>query len=186
MRKFTKPVWFFFAALFLIEAWLWDHLAALFHRLAERIPFEALKQTLTQWLELLPAPAVLLVFLFPLAVLEPLKLGALWLIVHHHIFLGIAAFAAAKFIGLGLVAFLFEMTRHKLLSMAWFAKLYEFVLKIRAMAHAFVEPYKLAIREAIEPLKRRLAATIASFGGGNGFGRRLALLRARVRRARGA
>jgi len=44
-------------------------------------------------------------------------------------------------------AFVFDVTRPKLLEMAWFEKLYEFVLDLRARATALVEPVKRRIRE---------------------------------------
>ena len=41
------------------------------------------------------------------------------------------------------------MTRAKLLEMAWFEKLYEFILVLRAKAAALVDPIKQRIREIL-------------------------------------
>lgn len=185
LRKIARPFWFLFAALFLFEAWLWDVLGHALTRLAALIPFESFKRALARMVERLPAPVVLLVFLIPLGVIEPFKFLGLWLIGHHHILFGILAFVVAKVAGLGVMAFLFDMTREKLLSMGWFERFYLFVLRARAWAHEVLEPYKLRIREAIAPLKEQLRKMLAAFEGNGGFGRRLALLRARLRRARG-
>jgi hypothetical protein len=185
-RKIARPFWFLFAALFLFEAWLWDVLGQSLTRLAALLPFESFKRTLRDLVERLPAPVVLLVLLIPLGIIEPLKFVGLWLIGHHHIVLGILAFVVAKVAGLGVLAFLFEMTRPKLLSMPWFERFYHFVLRVRAWAHEMLEPYKIAIKEAVAPFKLRLREMIASFESqGGGFGRRLALLRHHVRRLRG-
>jgi hypothetical protein len=51
----------------------------------------------------------------------------------------------AKFLGVGVTAFVFDVTRPKLLQMAWFEKLYEFVLLLRARCKALVEPVKAKI-----------------------------------------
>jgi hypothetical protein len=184
-RMIARPLWFLFAALFLFEAWLWDVLGHALTRLAALIPFESFKLALARLVDRLPAPVVLLVLLIPLGIIEPFKFLGLWLIGHHHILLGILAFVAAKIAGLGVLAFLFEMTRAKLLSMSWFNKFYLFVLRVRTWAHEILEPYKRAITEAVEPFKRQLRAFIASFESQSGIGRRLALLRSRVRRLRG-
>ena len=55
----------------------------------------------------------------------------------------------AKFLGLGVAAFIFDVTRPKLLQMAWFQKLYDWVMAMRAKAHAIVDPIKLRIRDAL-------------------------------------
>ena len=55
----------------------------------------------------------------------------------------------AKFLGVGVAAFIFDVTRHKLMQMAWFEKLYDWVMALRAKAHAIVDPIKLRIKEAM-------------------------------------
>jgi hypothetical protein len=186
MKRLTHALWFACAAIFLIEAWLWDALGGLLHRLVALLPFETWKRLLGKALESLPAPVVLLVFLIPIAVIEPFKLVAIWALTHHHIFLGVALFVAAKFAGIGITAFLFEATRTKLLSMGWFARFYDWVLRLRAKAHAFLEPYKIRIHAALAPFKQKLREVIATYSTGHsGLGRRLMLLRAHVQKLRG-
>ena len=51
--------------------------------------------------------------------------------------------------GVGVAAFVFDVTRPKLLEMAWFEKLYEFVLALRAKATALVDPVKARILEIL-------------------------------------
>ena len=186
LRKLTRPLWFLFAALFLFEAWLWDVLGDALTWLAALLPFESFKHALARLVERLPAPVVLLVFLIPLGIIEPFKFLGLWLIGHHHIVFGILAFVAAKMSGLGVMAFLFDMTRTKLLSMGWFERFYLWVMRMRTWAHDVLEPYKLQIHEALAPFKQWLRDMLTSFENqGAGLGRRLALLRSRARRLRG-
>ena len=184
MQKIAKSFWFTLAALFLFEAWLWDRLSEIGRSVAALVPFEAVKEALVRGLNTLPAPVVLAVLLIPVAVIEPLKLVALWLLANHHFFLGILAFVVLKVVGLGLIAFLFDVTRDKLLSMRWFAKVYVWVLWARDWAHALVEPYKQRLRASIAPIKAKLAAFMGELRRQGSFGRKLALIRARVRRAR--
>jgi hypothetical protein len=185
MEKLSRPLWVVLAAVFLIEAWLWDKLGALLTFIAASIPFEALKQSLVRAINALPAPVVLLVFLIPIAMIEPFKIVGLRLIAHHHLFYGIAAFVAAKVFGLGVAAFLFDATRGKLLSMPWFARFYAWVMKIRGLAHELLEPYKQRLREALAPVRQRLRELRASLAAHAGLGRKLVMLRARARRLRG-
>ena len=55
----------------------------------------------------------------------------------------------AKFLGVGVTAFIFDVTRTKLLEMRWFEKLYEFVMALRAKAAALVDPVKQRIVEVL-------------------------------------
>ncbi len=185
ITRLSRPFWFVLAAVFLFEAWLWDKLGGLLKRLAASIPFESLKQALVRGINALPAPVVLLVFLIPVAVIEPFKIVGLWLIAHHHIVYGVLAFVAAKFFGLGVAAFLFDATRNKLLSMAWFARFYAWVMRVRARAHEILEPCKQRVGEVLAPFKQRLRDMLMSFATHAGLRRKLAILRARARRLRG-
>jgi hypothetical protein len=194
-KRFVHAFWFLCAAIFLFEAWAWDLLGGFLARLAALLPFESWKRALKTGLAALPAPVVLLVFLVPLAVIEPFKLVALWAITHHHLFVGIAVFIAAKFAGLGITAFLFEATREKLLTMAWFKRFYDWVLVMREKAHKFLAPYKERIHTAVAPFKARmhemlvslrakLNAYLTASAERGGFGRRLLLLREQVQKLR--
>ena len=55
----------------------------------------------------------------------------------------------AKFLGVGVTAFIFDVTRPKLLEMGWFEKLYEFIISLRAKARALVDPIKARIKEIL-------------------------------------
>jgi hypothetical protein len=55
----------------------------------------------------------------------------------------------AKFLGVGVTAFVFDVTRPKLLEMAWFERLYDFVMELRAKAKALVDPVKARIVELL-------------------------------------
>jgi hypothetical protein len=78
-----------------------------------------------------------------------LKLVGLWLLAHEYWMSAILTIIFAKFLGVGVTAFVFDVTRPKLLEMAWFEKLYEFVLALREKAAEVVDPVKARILEAL-------------------------------------
>jgi hypothetical protein len=183
MRILKKLFWYALALAFLIEAWLWDKSVALGHRIVDRIPFERFKTACARGIERLPPPAVLPIFILPVIVLLPFKLAALWLLAHGSFLLGGGAFMLAKLASVGLAAFIFDLTRDKLLSMPWFLRLYRRVLAWRDWAHAIVDPYKAHIRETIAPLRAEIRARLAAMAQGNGaFARKIAMLRERAKR----
>ncbi len=73
MRRWLRPLWIFLALLFLLEAWLWDHLAPIVARVVNLIPWARFKLWLAHAISGLPPWATLFVFLVPLIALLPLK-----------------------------------------------------------------------------------------------------------------
>jgi hypothetical protein len=149
MRRLLKPLWVLLAVIFLIEAWLWDHLEPIVERVVARIPLRAFKHWLTEKISTLSPALTLIVFVVPAILLFPLKLLGLWLLAHEYWVSAISTMVFAKFLGLGVTAFVFDVTRPKLLQMRWFARLYEWVLALRAKAAELVNPIKLRIREIL-------------------------------------
>lgn len=149
MRRLLKPLWVLLAIVFLIEAWLWDHLEPVVERVVARIPLRAFKRWLAGQIERLSPALTLIVFVVPLILLFPLKLVGLWLLAHEYWVSAITMMVFAKFLGVGVTAFIFDLTRPKLLQMQWFARLYELVLALRAKAADLVNPIKLRIREIL-------------------------------------
>ena len=56
----------------------------------------------------------------PVIPLFPLKLVGLWLLAHEYWLSAIVVIIFAKFVGVGVTAFIFDVTRPKLLEMEWF------------------------------------------------------------------
>jgi hypothetical protein len=149
MRRLLQPFWILLAIIFLIEAWLWDHLEPLVARVVALIPLRAFKQWLAERVDTLSPAMTLIVFIVPVIPLFPLKLVGLWLLTHEYWLSAIATIIFAKFLGVGVAAFIFDVTRHKLLEMRWFETLYDFVMALRTKAAALVNPIKLRIMEAL-------------------------------------
>jgi hypothetical protein len=91
----------------------------------------------------------LIVFIAPVLPLFPLKLVGLWLLTHEYWTSAVFTILFAKLLGVGVMAFVFDVTRPKLLEMAWFERLYEFILALRAKAAALVDPIKSRILETL-------------------------------------
>jgi hypothetical protein len=149
MRRLLQPFWVLLAVIFLIEAWLWDHLEPIVAAVVARVPLRAFKTWLAERVDTLSPAMTLIVFIVPVIPLFPLKLIGLWLLANEYWVSAILTIIFAKFLGVGVAAFIFDVTRDKLLEMAWFEKLYDFIIGLRTKAAALVEPIKLRIKEAL-------------------------------------
>ncbi len=149
MRRLLQPFWVLLAVVFLIEAWLWDHLEPIVERIVALIPLRAFKTWLAERVDTLSPAMTLIVFAVPVIPLFPLKLVGLWLLTHEYWLSAGVVIVFGKFIGVGVTAFIFDVTRSKLLEMPWFEKIYEFIMALRARAAALVEPVKRRIREIL-------------------------------------
>ncbi|CAN7748601.1 hypothetical protein LJR220_002277 [Bradyrhizobium sp. LjRoot220] len=149
MRRLLKPLWVLLAIIFLIEAWLWDHLEPIVERLVAWIPFRAFKQWLSARVDTLSPAMTLIVFAVPVIPLFPLKLAGLWLLANQYWVSAITVIVLGKLVGVGVTAFIFDVTRPKLLQMPWFKTIYEFIMALRARAAALVAPVKRRIAEML-------------------------------------
>jgi hypothetical protein len=157
MRRIVRVFWVILALLFLLEAWLWGRLAPIVAFLVALLPMQTIKARTGAAIEALPPAATLVVFLVPIAVLLPVKIAAVWLLHGGHWLAGIGLLVFAKLAGLGVTAFVFEITRPKLLQLAWFARLYAVVMRGLDWAHTMVDPIKRRIRQYSYMLRPRNA-----------------------------
>jgi len=182
MRRVLKPIWILLAIFFLVEVWLWDHLRPVIAWAVNLVAWDRLKIRLAALIEELPPWAVLIVFVVPFVVLLPLKFLEVYFIVQHQWAAAIFILVLAKLLGLGVTAFIFDVTRPKLLQMAWFRWLYELMLVWLAKAHAVTDPIRHRIKEWAAALKQRALRLIWLMkpGRGSRLLRRLARIRRRV------
>lgn len=146
MHRLLRIFWTLLAIVFLIEAWLWDRLEPVVAFIVARLPLKALKARIAAAIEHLPPEATLLVFLVPVVLLFPLKLVGLWLLARGEWVGATGVLVFAKLVGVGVTAFVFDVTREKLLLMAWFRWIYIKVMSCRDWAHALVDPIKRRIK----------------------------------------
>ena len=175
MRRVLKPLLILLALFFLLEAWLWEHLRPLVAAVVNLIAWDGLKARLARLVEWLPPWAVLIVFVIPFLVLLPLKFLEVYLLVHRQWIGAILVLVLAKLLGLGVTAFIFDVTRPKLLQMAWFRSVYELALRWLEKAHALINPIKAAIKR-----RARRIMWLIKPGRSARFFRRLARIRRRA------
>ena len=175
MRRLLQPIWILLALIFLAEAWLWEHLEPVVARVVAWLPLRRLKAWLASRIKNLSPPMTLGVLLVPVVVLFPLKLVAVWMFAHQNWIGGCAVLATGKLVGVGVAAFVFDVTRPKLMQMRWFASVYDVVMRLRGWA-----------RTKIAPVRVWLAGTRARFLGTGSprWLRRVRLTRRRMLAAR--
>jgi hypothetical protein len=148
-RSLIRLFWFTIALIFVVEAWLWDHLEPIVERCVAVLPMQALKALVAEQVEDLSPPATLLVFAVPAALLFPLKLLAIWFFAHEQWLWAITTIVFAKLFGLGVTSFLFAVTRDKLLQMDWFRAAYDKIVQWRELAQQLIEPFRQQLRTAM-------------------------------------
>jgi hypothetical protein len=156
-RHWLRPLWIVLALLFLAEAWLWDHLAPIVAAIVNVFPWDKLKQRLARSIENLPPWAVLFVFAVPFIAMLPLKFLEVYFLATRNWLGAIFVIVFVKLVGLGVTAFIFDVTRGKLLQMAWFRGMYEWLLRLRDWAHAITDPVRERMRQLVWLLKPRRA-----------------------------
>jgi hypothetical protein len=169
MRRLLRPFLILLALVFLFEAWLWRRLAPVVAWLVARLPLRQLKAAVAARIEALPPAATLVVFVVPVLILVPFKFLGVWLLAAGRWLDALVVLALAKVVGVGITAFIFDVTQPKLMQLAWFRALYQRVMVWLAWAH-----------DLIDPIKRRLQ-TMFRMWAPDRAGRTLRLL-ARIRR----
>ncbi len=155
MRRLLRPLWVVLALIFLIEAWLWDRLEPIVAWVVERIPLRSVKKWFAARVDHLSPGATLIVFIVPALPLFPLKLIGLWLLAHKYFVSAVLVIVFAKLLGVGITAFVFDVTRDKLLQMRWFNRLYEIVLAARKWSKAQIDPVKAALAKFRQQFRTR-------------------------------
>src|SRR5262249_7217580 len=104
LRRLLQPLWVLLAIVFLIGAWLWDHLEPIVARVVALIPLRAFKQWLAERVDSLSPAMTLIVFIVPVLPLFPLKLAGLWLLANEYWASAIFTILFAKLLGVGVTA----------------------------------------------------------------------------------
>jgi hypothetical protein len=148
-RTWLRPFWIVLALIFLLEAWLWDHLEPVIARVVSVIPLRRVKLWLARSIAGLPPWATLIVFVVPFVLLLPLKFLEVYLLATRQWVGAIVVLLFAKLLGLGVTAFIFEVTRDKLMQMAWFRRVYAWFLWALAKAHDITDPVRERMRQMV-------------------------------------
>ena len=146
------------AMVFLALAWVWDLFIAVWRRLVSFIPWTRFKRAFVALVDRLPAPLVLLIFLVPFLIVEPLLVAATIAIAMGYVVSGAIAWIVLKFLAVGLIPAIFDLTQHRLLTMPWFARAYAKVMAFHHYADQIVAPYKEAAAEVVRQWCRSASA----------------------------
>ena len=146
------------AAIFLAVASVWDAFAAIGRTLAGFVPWERFKQAFAVLIDRLPAPLVLLIFLVPFLIVEPLLVVATVAIAMGYVVSGAIAWIVLKLLAVSLLPAIFDLTQHKLMTMPWFVRAYDKVAAFHHYADQIVAPYKEAAAALLRQWRLRAVA----------------------------
>ena len=158
MRRIRRFLLIPVALIFLFEAWLWEHLAPVVRWVVAHVAWRTLRQRITAFIESLPPYPTLLVFLVPAVLLFPMKLLGLWMLAEGSWLGAMATLALTKVVSVGVTAFIFDVTRPKLMELAWFAAISEYVLGWIVWAHTLIDPIKAELRRHLRAFAPKRAA----------------------------
>ncbi len=156
MRRIRKILLIAVALLFLLTEEIWLRLRQIVEWVIDALPLARFKLACRRFLEWLPAYPTLFLFLVPLVATEPLKFFSYWLLHKHQWVAGTGLYFGVDILRLGLVSFVFGVSRDKLLSIGWFRVLYTWFVCVHDWAFGLVAPYKAMIKAAALQLKARL------------------------------
>lgn len=179
-RLLTPPLIVLAALLMWVEEWLWEHLKVLTAWVA-KFPLFKWSERLIQRL---PAYPTMAVFLIPGAVLFPVKLGAVWLMTHGQVLLGIGVIVAAKVVGTAVVARLYVICQPKLMTIGWFARLHDWLTATRDRLYSAIRamPLYQATRAKLSAIKQTVSRMLHVMRGRRGIGARWRAIRRWLRR----
>jgi len=123
------------AAVMFFEEWLWNHLTTFMAWVARARVFRWLEARLSS----LPPYGAMAVFLIPGVMLLPVKIAALWLMTCGHPGGGLLIIIAAKVVGTAVVARIFTVCRPALLTVVWFRRFYESIVRLKNRLYAAIK-----------------------------------------------
>lgn len=131
LRKFKKlliaPLIYSMALLLLFEQWLWRTS----HRVLAWLPIFAIITRGEAWISSLPPYAALAIFIAPILLLIPVKILAVLAVIDGHPTIGVLVVLLAKVLGTALVARLYALTEHSLLTLPWFVRWRDALLRFK-------------------------------------------------------
>ena len=146
------------AMAFLAVAWVWDTLVEIGRMTAGFVPWSRFKQVFAALVDRLPAPLVLLIFLVPFLIVEPLLVVATVAIAMGYVVTGAIAWIVLKLLAVSLIPAIFDLTQHRLMTMPWFVRAYGKVMVFHHYADTVVAPYKQAAAAVLRRWRLRAAA----------------------------
>jgi hypothetical protein len=158
-RDYLKRALLLLLALaFLFETWIWDRVVAVGGRIFALVPWVKIRAVLIRLIDRLPVWVALLMFGIPFVVAETGAAFCVLIAATGHILVGGVGYIVVKTLGFGLVVPIFDLTRERLMTLSWFAYLYEKLLVFHHFALGLIEPYRAAARKVAAELLARVRA----------------------------
>jgi hypothetical protein len=155
--RLRRPVLLALAMAFLAVAWVWDGLVAIGRWVAGFVPWSRFKTAFAALIDRLPAPLVLLIFLVPFLIVEPLLVVATIAIAMGYVVIGAIAWIVLKFLAVALIPAIFDLTKHRLMTLPWFVRAYDKMMAFHHYADRVVAPYRQAAAAVLRHWRRRAA-----------------------------
>ena len=174
-RLITPPLMWLAALIMFTEEVLWDALKNIMAAFGRLPVIRGIEARIAK----LPPYGAAAVFLIPGCLLLPVIISALWLIANGHAMLGAELIILAKLIGTALVARIFTLTRDQLMTLSWFARIYNTIMRWRATLYGWVEAHEGWHR--LQAMRARFKAWMARWKPGR-IGQRLRAIQRRKRR----
>lgn len=146
------------ALAFLFETWIWDRVVAVGQRIVALVPWAEIRAVLIRLIDRLPVWVALLMFGIPFVVAETGAAFCVFIAATGHILAGSVGYIVVKIFGFGLVVPIFDLTRERLMTLRWFAYLYEKLLAFHHFALGLIAPYRAAARKLAAELFARVRA----------------------------
>jgi hypothetical protein len=135
------------ALAFLFETWIWDRVVAAAQRFAALINWAAIRAALRRVIDRLPVWVALMLFGIPFIVAEGGAFLCVLFAAMGHVVAGAVGYTAIKIFGFGLLAPIFDLTKPKLLTLPWFAVVYDKALVFHRFALGLIAPYRAAAKK---------------------------------------
>lgn len=135
------------AVAFLFETWVWRWLVVFARALAGLLPWVRFRDAARRKVARAPALIAVVLFGVPLLVAEGGAFFSVVTMATGHVVAGMALYVLMKIFGLALIPVIFEITREKLMTLAWFVWAYQKFEGLHALAARFVAPYRRRARE---------------------------------------
>lgn len=153
MSRVRKALWTLLALAFLVESWLWTLFQPIIAWLGRIAPWPLIRARIDRVLSRLPPSLALFVFAVPFVLVEPLKIVSLWLIAFGHFKTGLVLFVVAYVLTTGVSVLLFNILKPKLMTIALFARAYDWLIGVHIWALEKTAPIRLRLRNMADQLR---------------------------------
>jgi hypothetical protein len=149
------------ALAFLFETWIWDRVVAAAQRFAALINWAAIRAALRRVIDRMPVGVALLMFGVPFVVAEGGAFLCVLFAAMGHVVAGAVGYTVIKVLGFGLLAPIFDLTKPKLMTLPWFAVVYDKAVVFHHFALGLIAPYRAAARKLAGEFFARVRAVWA-------------------------